>query len=179
MAGLPQKTLNRIQRLRAKGIPLTEIAKRENVSYSAVYNHTVIKERYGSSGKYRNYLAKKNNSASDNPAKRRSYPSRFASYREYIEYLAKQNGFASAKDYRNYLAEQRKKRPENKIFGALVRKRLKEKGKNYSWLADQVGVTSTTASSYARGISIPRSERSRKVFSVLDLPYKTIDDLVA
>jgi hypothetical protein len=149
-----------------------------------VYNHTVIKEIYGSSGKYRDYLASKRNSASDkeykdNPAKRKSYPSRFASYKDYIEYLAEQKGFASAKDYRNYLAEQRQKRPENKRFSASVRKGLKEKGKNLAWLARKMHVTDSTTSLYARGISIPRGKNFKRIRFVLDLPYKTLDDLVA
>lgn len=195
MTRLLQKTIKRIQTLYAKGnITLGEIAERTEVSYSAVYNHTRILERgFNSPSEYKEYLAKKKGFASEREYKEdlahrkgfasytelKKHQSGFASYKDYIEYLAKKRGFKSYGEYRRYLAEQRQKRPENKIFGASVRKRLKEKGKNLAWLAWKMHVTDGTTSSYARGISIPRGKNFKRACFVLDLPYKTIDDLVA
>ena len=192
MIRLSQRTINRIQRLRAEGMSLINIAEEAGISYSSVYNHTIIKEKYGSHKNYRDYLAEKKGFSSNKEYREdlahqkgydsyndlRKHQNRFATYKEYIEYLAKKRGFKDYKDYRNYLAEQRQKRPENKRFSELVRKRLKEKGKNLAWLANQIDVTSGAVSSYAKGTSIPSGERFGKVCTVLDLPYKTIDNIV-
>jgi len=55
---LPEETRTRIQQLYKKDTPLTEIASQLGISYGAVYNNTVIAERYGSSREYKNILAR-------------------------------------------------------------------------------------------------------------------------
>lgn len=60
----------------------------------------------------------------------------------------------------------------------LVRRRLKELGKNQSWLAEKVGVSRAAVSLYATGRNIPCDDIFRKVCYALEVPYRILDDLV-
>ena len=148
MVRLPQEKIDRIQEGYAEGISIKNIAEKENVSYSAVYNHTRLPERGFTS-------------------------------KEYNQYLAKQKGFASERKYDNYLAKQRQKRPKNRELSDMLNNALEEKDKNKSWLARKIDVTPQAISLYTTGKVLPTKEVFKRICSVFDWSYETLDDLVA
>ncbi|MDP3727934.1 MAG: helix-turn-helix transcriptional regulator, partial [bacterium] len=110
---------------------------------------------------------------------------KFASLTEYQNYHSKQRTnpetgkkFASLTEYQNYHSKQRMKRPENQELSDLVKRRLKELGKNQSWLAEELGISRQVISYYVKGKSIPKGDILEKLYSSLDVPYKTLDDLL-
>jgi len=108
----------------------------------------------------------------------------FASSRECNEYLARQRinpetgkPFASSTDYKKYQDKLGQERPENKKLACLIKRRLEELGKSQVWLSKKLGVKKQAVFRYIQGNS-PRSELLGKLFSVLKVPYKTLDDLL-
>ncbi len=87
--------------------------------------------------------------------------------------------FGSQNEYQRYRAEERQKRPKNQGLSDFIKTRLRELGKNKSWLAIQTGLTYRTVSLYVNGTSIPKDNLLERLFSSLDVPYKTLDDLLA
>ena len=73
---------------------------------------------------------------------------------------------------------QRVNKPENQELSNLIRRRLKEIGKNESWLAEEIGVTRQAVSLYVRGRSIPTDGLLQKLYSSLDVSYETLDGLL-
>src|SRR3989344_2673496 len=123
MPRVPDKTKQLMKEMYSSGLSVAEIARRANVPYSTAYGYTRARQRG------------------------------FASYGEYEEHLARQRInpetgqlFKSLTELRDYQARQRQRRPENKELGDLMRTRLRELGKNQSWLAGQIGVTRATVS---------------------------------
>src|SRR3989338_7102870 len=144
------------------GLTLSEIARKTGFSYFSIYYLTKIRQRI--------------NLETGQP---------FISYTEYQDYLARQRtnpktgkNFASHTEYKDYLAKQRMKRPENQELSSLIRKRLRELGKNQSWLAEKIGTRRVTISNYIKGKYAPKEYLLEKLYSSLDLPYKTLDDFV-
>ncbi len=164
---LSEETREEIRRLYNKGSGLTptEIVKQTRVSYSFVYGLTRAKERgFASRTEYEKHLVKE----------RRG----FASLAEYREHLAKERGFASRTKYEQYLAKKRQQRPENQGLGKLIVTRLKELGRNQSWLAREIKVTRQAVSLYAQGRSVPTEDLLESLYFFLDIPYKTVDHLL-
>ena len=161
---LSEKAKENIQKLRKEGSSVKEIAKRANVSYSTAYGYTKVKQRgFESLSEYQEHLVKQRG---------------FKSRTEYETHLVRERGFKSRSDYQEHLARERQQRPENKELSNLIKKRLKELEKNQSWLADQIGVTSATVSFYTHGKSIPSNDVLKKLSSALEVPYKTLEDIL-
>ena len=72
----------------------------------------------------------------------------------------------------------KQKRPENRELSDLIKRSLKKLGKNQSWLASQIDVSRESVSKYAQGKITPDREKLKRLFSALDVPYRTLDDLV-
>ena len=109
----------------------------------------------------------------------------FESLSQLMDYQARQRvnpetglPFESLSQYQEYTARQRTNRPENQRLSKLIQKRLKELGKNQSWLAEKMGVTHQTVSLYVKGRSTPTDDLLKRLYSSLDVPYKTLDDLL-
>jgi len=147
---LPEETREEIIKLydNGSGLTPTEVARQTGVSYSYVYGITRAKERG------------------------------FASNKRYIGYLAKQKGFASRTEYEKHLAKERQQRLENQGLSKLIKRRLKELGKNQSWLAGEMGITRQAVSLYARGISVPTEDLLERLYSSLDVSHRILDDLL-
>src|SRR3989338_1286853 len=167
------------------GLTLSEIARKTGFSYSSIYYLTKIRQRINletgqpfiSYTEYQDYLARQRT----NPKTGKN----FASRNEYGNYCIKLRtnpktgkNFASHTEYKDYLAKQRMKRPENQELSSLIRKRLRELGKNQSWLAEKIGTRRVTISNYIKGKYAPKEYLLEKLYSSLDLPYKTLDDFV-
>lgn len=101
----------------------------------------------------------------------------FGSRNDYWEYLAKQKGFESLSDYRGYLAKQRQEKKDYKRLSIVLQENLKERGRQ-SWLANQVNITRQAVSLYLQGKAIPNEKLLRNIFHALNLPYKTLEDLL-
>jgi transposase len=109
----------------------------------------------------------------------------FESRSQLMDYQARQKinpetglVFESRRQYQEHLYKQGQKRPENKVLRGLIERRLKELRKNQSWLSWQIGVSRETASIYTHGKSIPNKKRLERLFSALDVPYRTMEDLL-
>jgi len=159
---ISDETKKLMEKLYAQDLPISEIARRANVSYPTAYGYTKLRQRI-------------------NPETGQPFESRS----QYQEYTARQRinpetgqPFESLSQYEEYTARQRVNQPENQGLSNLIKKRLKELGKNQSWLARELGVTRQAVSLYVQGRSVPREELLEKLYSSLDVPYKTLDDLL-
>lgn len=102
----------------------------------------------------------------------------FISLTEYFKYISKQKGFNNNYKYRVYLDKKRQNRPLNKKLSWLIIKMLEEMDKPRKWLAYQIGVTKPYLNDFISGRRTPTQETAEKLFSVLQLPYKNLDELL-
>ena len=107
-------------------------------------------------------------------AKERGYDSHW----EYAKDAIKKKGYSSYAQYKRNLVEQNKKRPESKALSDLIKKRLVDLGETQFWLAHKINVSKITVSCYARGRCLPRNEILIRIFFALEVPYRTLDDLL-
>jgi plasmid maintenance system antidote protein VapI len=144
------------------GMSPAEIARQTGVSYSSVYGLTKVRQRV--------------NPETGEP---------FESQSQYQEYTARQRvnpetgePFESLSQYQEYTARQRVNRPENQGLSDLINRRLKELRRNQAWLAEEMGVTRQAVSLYVKGRSTPTNDLLQRLYSSLDVPYETLDDLL-
>ena len=208
MPRIPKETREEIIRLynNGDGLPPAEIGRQTGIPYSSVYGLTIARQRinpetgekFESLKQYQEYTAMQNVNPDtgeffESLSQYQKYAARqrinpetgepFKSRSQYLECKAKQTTnpetgepFKSRSQYQEYLARQRAKRPKNKALSNLIKKRLNDLGKNQSWLAIKMETAIPTVSRYIRGRSIP-SDLPR-LFSSLEVPYKTLDDLL-
>lgn len=55
----------------------------------------------------------------------------------------------------------------------LLKELLQSKGLKQKWLANKMGVSEVTVSSWCAGKSVPRKEHLQKLSIILELPVKT------
>jgi transcriptional regulator with XRE-family HTH domain len=56
----------------------------------------------------------------------------------------------------------------------LLKELLRSKGLKQKWLANKMGVSEVTVSSWCAGKSVPRKEHLKKLSELLDISVKTI-----
>jgi len=56
----------------------------------------------------------------------------------------------------------------------LLKELLRAKGLKQKWLADKIGVSEVTLSSWCSGKSIPKKAHLNKISEILDVPVKTL-----
>jgi len=56
----------------------------------------------------------------------------------------------------------------------LLKELLQAKGLKQKWLADKIGVSEVTVSSWCSGKSIPQKERLKELSKILKVPVKNI-----
>ena len=157
-----------------------DLARRKGFSSRGEYQTHLAKQKgFSSRGEYQTHLAKQKGFAShgeylDDLAKQKGFSSRG----EYKDDLAKRKGFSSGGEYEDHLARQRQERPQNQELSDLIKKRLKELGQNQTWLSQQMGVSRQAVSYYVQGKVIPKGEHLPKLYSALEVPYNTLDDLL-
>src|SRR3989344_6001535 len=167
------------------GLDISKIAQQIGVSYQAIYSLTRIRQRtnpetgklFASENEYNDYLIRQRT----NPETGKL----FASQNEYNDYHIRQRTnpktrklFASRTEYNDYHERQRTSRPENQELSDLIKKRLKELGRNQSWLAEEIEVTKQRVSQYVQGKSFPKEDVLQKLYSSLEVPYKTLEDFL-
>jgi len=205
---IPYVTKRLMEELYAQGLPIAEIATRADVSYPTAHGYTILRQRvdpeteqpFKSRSQLMGYLARQRvNPETEQPfeslsqlndylARRRVNPKTgepFSSRTEYEDYLARQRvnpeteqPFESLNQYQEYTARQRVNRPENQGLSDLIKRRLKELKKNQSWLSREIGVSREVVSKYVQGKHIPNNGVLERLFSALEVPYKTLDDLL-
>lgn len=75
----------------------------------------------------------------------------------------------------------KKRKIERGIYkrkGEFLKGRLEELGKNQSWLAKQLGVTTQSISSYLRGIYLPKNENLKNLCRILRIKPKDLEDIL-
>lgn len=175
----PKETIELIQSLHKEKLPLPEIAKKVKVPYTTVLTYTRIIERgFSSPIKYRNYLAEKNGDKSFYERQKDLADERGdESKREYEKRLAEKNG-KKLYEHEKYLAKLRRQRPENQKMSSLIIQGLRETKKTARELAREVGVTGQAIQEHKKGNVLPKENLQEKIFQALNMPYKTLDDVL-
>src|SRR3989344_5126405 len=191
-----------------RGLNPLEIVRQTGVSYSSVYGLTRARQRinpetgqpFESLSQYEDYRARQKinpetgqhfeskSQLLDYHARQRINPETgqpFESLSQLLDYQARQRInpetgqlFESLSQLLDYQARQLVDRAENKGLSVLIRTRLKELGKNQSWLAGEMGITHQAVSKYVQGTSVPTRDLLKRLYSSLDVPYETLDDLL-
>ena len=164
------------------GDSITDIAKSINISYTSAWGLTEGRRQgFKNRSEYQEHLAvqkgfKNLNEYMEHLAVKKGFKNRS----EYQEHLAVQKGFKNLSKYREHLAVKRSQRHTNKELSDLIKYSLKKLGKNQTWLAEQIGVTRQTVSSYIHGKNIPLEETLSLLFSTLEIKRKpkSLDELV-
>ena len=171
------------------------VLKRGFESYYKYQKHLAKERGFKSVNEYEVHLAKKKGFKSVNEyqkhlAKERGFKSLheyqkhlakergFKSDYEYQKHLAKRGGWKSLNDYRNYHEKEHQKQPRNKRFSKMIYNALEKLEKNQAWLAHEANLSRESISLYVQGKSFPIYIRLKKIFSILRLPYKTLEDLL-
>lgn len=178
---LPKEDIKFMQTLYGEGggISVADVARKTNVSYTTAYGHTrLVKRGFESWHKYMEYLAKNMGFASLHEYRKHMAEKRFKSWNEYQENTARKMGFTSLSKYNKDLAEKRKKRPVNQKLGILIKERLTKLGKEQKWLAEQLGITEGAVTRYKSGEITPKNGLQERLFSLLEVPYHTLEDLL-
>ena len=98
---------------------------------------------------------------------------------QYKKKRAKKNGHKSYQSYGKKLQRLSQRQPQNQSLRLLLKRRLEEMGRSQTWLSGQIDVTRNAISLYAQGKHFPREDILLKIFSTLEVEYKTVGDLVA
>ncbi|MBW2966664.1 helix-turn-helix transcriptional regulator [Candidatus Woesearchaeota archaeon] len=94
------------------------------------------------------------------------------------EYFLKKRGFKSFNDYRRILETQHQQLPQNQRLANIIKTRLRKMGKSHLWLAEKLGLGPNSISAYTHARRFPREKNFKKICSLFNLPYKTIDDFL-
>lgn len=148
---------------------MAQIARRTGVSYTVAYGLTRVQQRgFASYSEYRALLAKERGFSSHYEYVEDLLQQRgFSSDSQYREHLAQQKGFLSDSKYREHLSKQRCQQQRNRKVSALVNQRLRQLGRNQSWLARQLGVSRQAASLYVQGKLVPRGDRLGTLLDII------------
>ncbi|MBI2577188.1 helix-turn-helix domain-containing protein [Candidatus Woesearchaeota archaeon] len=168
-----------IKRLYESGLSVADIAKKTGTYYQLVYSHTRLAERgFSSPSDYQSHLAESRGLSPAGYKEHLAKERHFISAREYNAHLARKKGYLSLWEYEKHLEGLRQRQPTNKKLRAVVAERLAELGKTQKWLAEKLGIGESAVSRYSSGKTRPRKDLQAKLFKSLELPYKTIDDMV-
>ena len=177
---ISQEKIKLIERLFEENLSVKRISREEGIPYSTVYRYTRLKKRGFNSGtEYEKYLVSLSH-------KKQLLEKRgFRSSTEYEEYLIMQRinpetgkPYRSLREYKIYLARQRQLQPANQKFSSLIKQRLSELGKNPAWLARELGIKIESSSRLLNGENLPKKELQQRLFKALELPYKTLEEIL-
>jgi ribosome-binding protein aMBF1 (putative translation factor) len=183
---------------------LAKIAQSEGCRTYSQLQRQKIKDKYKTYIRYEDELARKNGFKSHlerekerekKLARKRGFKSVAQLRDDILRQRLKQGGFSSLKDYKTYMATQkhnyktlgeyekhneqlRQQKRINQELSSLIKSSLEELGKSQVWLAKQLGVTEGAVSRYISAKVTPRPELQPKLFKILNLKYKTLDDIL-
>lgn len=80
--------------------------------------------------------------------------------------------------YQREKAKEREKKPINKKFSDLILNTLSINDKSQRWLSEKLGISESCVSNYLKGRNLPRRDLIPQIFEVLNLPYKSLDELL-
>lgn len=159
-------------------VNINEIARRADVPFRYAFLYTKLADKgIESFTEYHEYLVKKSGFKSFSDYKTHlAKKSGFKSYTDYQKYLVRERGKGYDADHEKYLAKQRQKKPENKKLSEILKESLL--GRTQRKVAKELGVNESAVSRYVHGWTTPRKSLQKKLFKILQLPYKTIDDIL-
>ena len=192
----PIEIVNAIHKLHEQGLSVAEVTRRTDVPYSTVFGYVTAKRKgLASYSAYQEDLARRRGSSSLSEyqkklATRKGFASHteykkslalgggHASYGAYLDSLYAKRGFASRELYEIDLVERNRQRPETRALSDLIVRRLNEMHKDYSWLAEQLGINEQTIFNYRIRKSFPNRNLLRRLFDALQSGHQTLDDLL-
>ena len=156
------------------------LARQKGFASRTEYQEHLLKQKgFKSQYEYKEYLARQKGFESYAKYQEHLLKQRgFASQYEYQEHLAKQKGFESCPQYRAHLLKEYQKNPKNQKLANLIRQRLNDLEKSQNWLSRQFGDPRPNISRYVNAKHFPSGETLQKLCSFLDIPQKTLDDLL-
>jgi len=181
MSKIKEEKIRLIQALYAKGLSRYEICKKTQISRSLVYFYTNIDlmERFGSFTKYKEHLAERKGFMTYHKYRESLIKKRgFISYKEYEAYMAKKKGFNSLYECQKYRVEKRQYNALNKKFSKLLLEQLIKLNKTQRGLATELGINESAVSRYMHGKTLPKKSLQERLFNIIELPYKTIEDIL-
>lgn len=159
---LSKETIQKLRMLYEEHLTPADISRKMRIPYSTAYLYTqVFYKNLKSPGEYQVWCARR---------KGFSYP-------EYRDYLARGKGFATYFKQRDYLFERNQKKGANRRLSNILKQSLKERGRQ-AWLAREVNIHEKEVFLYKNGSKIPNKELLGQIFNALNLPYKTLDDIL-
>jgi len=129
------------------------LARRRYPTYTAYKSHLIRNRGFKTFQEYYEHTAKQNGTT----------------FRERRDEWARKRGFKSRVEYEAYLAEERRKRPENIAFSELVRERMEKFGVSQGGLARAMRVRRETVQKYASGYSIPKGRNLNLLCEILEI----------
>ena len=194
---LSSEKIGEIKKLYEEDVSIQEISRRLGVSSGTAWRYTRAEELghtsaadyykkraqergFSSLKEYRDHLARERGFESQSAynqklARENNY---YRETREELNEWAREKGFDSYTDYSRHLDSLKQLRPENRLVSGLIQMRLEQSGQSIQWLADELDVDRATVSRYYHGTRLPSEEVQVKLFETLDLPYRTIDDVL-
>ncbi len=153
-------------------------------SVTAYQNALLSQRKFSSSGAYKLYLVMKMD---------------YDGIPDYHDALARKNGHASFKKYQ--MAWSRKRREETleerllqreqrkeermlehmrkmQYFSQFLQEKLQQLHKTQQWLAANLEISHAAVSRYASGQTLPKRKYEKAIFELLEVPYKTLDELI-
>jgi len=194
---ISQEKIDQMRIMFDEGASAAEIAKALEIKYGTANSYTSAwKNGFDSPSEYKNHKAKERGFEShyayqQHLAKEKGFKTwskyqawcagkkGFKSHGDYLAHRAEERGYDSYYAYLKSKGAERQKRPLNQIFSAFITDLLTELDKSQRWLARQIGKSQPTVSGYASGMILPREDVQKKIFKVLGVPYKTLDDILA
>lgn len=170
-----------VKKLHEKGFSAVEILDKIDISEGTLRSYLLMIQRgFNSPIESLTEFTKKNN---------------FSSYSNYLDHMAKKQGFNSyhertksriiKRGYKSVFQciKQRSlinaQKPFNKNFSSLIQNKLNELNENNSWLANEIKVSRQSVSKYVKGETLPKPSVMMRIVKVLNLGYRTIQDLKA
>lgn len=152
-----------IGRLYTQGFSYKQISRRVRLTHDTISRYiSAMSLGFNSPSKYVGYI----------------FESKGISFKDNRLRLILQRGFLSETQYRNYMAEQRQKKPKNIALSNLINTRLEEIGKSQYWLSKQIGVSRQITSFYCKGKVIPKRHVLKKIFMELEVPFRSLEEIV-
>lgn len=154
----------------------------KNLGFKSLYEYEkycVKKKGFKSYSEYQEHLAKKNSFESlkeyqECLAKKHGFKNNY----EYHKHLAEKNGFESRYDYQLFISLKNQKNPYLNKLSNLIIEQLSFLEKDRKWLGYKLNVSKATISRYISCKIFPKKSIQSKLFRILNLPYKSLEDLL-
>jgi len=188
---LPPGTFEKIVAQTQSGLSYDHVAEQFGISWRTVEAyHAIAKAGYASPTEYMRERITRNGFASfkeyhthlKNTPKKQAHlpvskPERILSNEESRLLRASDHGFASYPLYQQWREEQKSLDPTYKLVAHIVKLQLQVIHHTSAWLAEQTHYSKSFISKIVHAKRLPGRHNQERFFSILGLPYKTIEDI--